>query len=135
LFIIRSKFQFKNHDHKFSLSKNNHSENPINTSFKRVLVAVDGSMSSIRALDYVSHAFEADSIIYMMHIIEWPDDYEQSTEYDTELMIRVKKEGRIMLSSILIKNSKRCERVVKIGDPANKIFKTAHDLDVDIIVV
>ncbi|HKO65343.1 MAG TPA: universal stress protein [Candidatus Nitrosocosmicus sp.] len=40
-----------------------------------------------------------------------------------------------MLSSILLKNSKRCERVVKIGDPANKIIKTANDLDVDIIVV
>jgi urea-proton symporter len=40
-----------------------------------------------------------------------------------------------MLSSILLKNSKRCERVVKIGDPANKIIKTANDLDVDIIIV
>ena len=40
-----------------------------------------------------------------------------------------------MLSSILLKNSKRCESVVKIGDPANKIIKTANDLDVDIIIV
>ena len=135
LFIIRSKFQIRNYDHKFSLSKNNPSENPINTSLKRILVAVDGSMSSIRALDYASHAFQADSIIYVVHIIEWPDDYEQNTEYDTELMKRVEKEGRLMLSSILIKNSKRCERVVKIGDPANKIIKTANDLNVDIIVL
>ena len=135
LFIIRSKFQIRNYDHRFSIPKNNPSENPINTSFKRILVAVDGSMSSIRALDYVSHAFEADSIIYMMHIIEWPDDYEQNTEYDTELIKRVEKEGRQMLSSILIKNSKRCERVVKIGDPANKIIKTANDLNVDFIVL
>lgn len=50
-------------------------------------------------------------------------------------MMRVKKEGRRMLSSILLKNSKRYERVVKIGDPANKIIKTANDPDVDIIVV
>ena len=50
-------------------------------------------------------------------------------------MIRVKKQGRRMLSSILLKNSKRCKRVVKIGDPANKIIKTANDLDVDIIIV
>jgi urea-proton symporter len=135
LFIIRSKFQVRNYDNKFSLSKNNTSENPINTNFKRILVAVDGSMSSIRALDYASHVFQADSIIYVVHIIEWPDDYEQNTEYDTELMKRVEKEGRLVLSSILIKNSKRCERVVKIGDPANKIIKTANDLNVDIIVL
>ncbi len=102
LFIIRSKFQVRNYDNKFSLSKNNTSENPenpINTNFKRILVAVDGSMSSIRALDYASHVFQADSIIYVIHIIEWPDDYEQNTEYDTELMKRVEKEGRLVLSS------------------------------------
>jgi len=75
------------------------------------------------------------TLIYVVHIIEWPDDYEQNTEYDTELMKRVEKEGRLMLSSILIKNSKRCERVVKIGDPANKIIKTANDLNVDFIVL
>jgi urea-proton symporter len=95
LFIIRSKFQVRNYDDKFSLSKNNTFENPINTNFKRILVAVDGSMSSIRTLDYASHVFQADSIIYVVHIIEWPDDYEQSTEYDTELMKRVEKEGRL----------------------------------------
>jgi urea-proton symporter len=72
----------------------------------------------------------------VVHIIEWPDDYEQNTEYDTELIKRVEKEGRRqLLSSILIKNSKRCERVVKIGDPANKIIKTANDLNVDFIVL
>lgn len=58
LFIIRSKFQIRNYDNKFSLYKNNTSaENHINTSFKRILVAVDGSMSSIRALDYAKPCF------------------------------------------------------------------------------
>jgi urea-proton symporter len=118
LFIIRSKFQIRSYDHKFSLSKDNTSENLVNTSFKRILVSIAGFMSSIRALDYASHAFQVDSIIYVVHIIEWPDDYEQNTEYDTELIKRAEKEGRLVLSSILIKNSKRCKRVVKIWDPA-----------------
>ena len=32
-------------------------------------------------------------------------------------------------------NDYYCERVVKIGHPANKIIKTANDLNVDIIVL
>ncbi len=103
--------------------------------YKRILVAVDGSMPSIRALDYASHAFQLDSIIYVLHIIEWPEDPEENAEYDAELVKRVEKEGRLVLSSILIKNSKRCERIVKVGDPANRIIKTANDLNVDIIVL
>jgi hypothetical protein len=113
LFIIRSKFQVRNYDNKFSLSKNNTSENPINTNFKRILVAVDGFMSSIRALDYTSHVFQADSIIYVVHIIEWPDDYEQNTEYDTELMKRVEKEGRLVLSSIPLRILKDVKELSK----------------------
>ena len=92
-------------------------------------------MSSIRALDYASHAFRVDSIIYVVHIIEWPDDYKQNTEYNIGLIKRVNKQGRLTLSSILIKNSKRCERVVKIWIPATKIIQTANDLNVDIIVL
>ena len=46
-----------------------------------------------------------------------------------------KEEGQLVLSSILIKNSKRCERIVKVGAPANRIIKTANDLNVDIIIL
>ncbi len=51
-----------------------------------------GSMSSIRALDYASHAFQTDSIIYVVHIIEWPDDYKQNTDTILRLFKRVEKE-------------------------------------------
>lgn len=111
-------------------------ENPINATYKRILVAVDGSMPSIRALDYASHTFQSDSMIYVVHVIDWPDDIkDENVEYDSELLKRVEKEGRLVLSSILINTAKRCERIVKVGDPANRIIKTAHDLNVDIIVL
>ena len=92
-------------------------------------------MPSIRALDYASQTFQTESIIYVVHIIEWTDDHEENTYYDTELVKRIEKEGRLILSSILAKNSRRCERIVKMGDPANKIIKIANDLNVDMIVL
>ncbi len=137
MIVIRSKLCFRNFNKSASSLKSNTSrfENSINTTYKRILVAVDGSMPSIRALDYASHTFQTDSVIYVVHVIEWTDDHEDNIEYDTELRKRVEKEGRLVLSSILIKNPRRCERIVKVGDPAKKIIKTANDLNVDMIVL
>lgn len=137
MIVIRSKLCFRNFNKSASSLKSNTSrfENSINTTYKRILVAVDGSMPSIRALDYASHTFQSDSVIYVVHVIEWTDDHEDNIEYDTELRKRVEKEGRLVLSSILIKNPRRCERIVKVGDPAKKIIKTANDLNVDMIVL
>jgi len=137
MIVIRSKLCFRNFNKSASSLKINTSrfENSINTTYKRILVAVDGSMPSIRALDYASHTFQPDSVIYVVHVIEWTDDHKDNIEYDTELRKRVEKEGRLVLSSILIKNPRRCERIVKVGDPAKKIIKTANDLNVDMIVL
>ena len=137
MIVIRSKLCFRNFNKSASSLKSNTSgfENSINTTYKRILVAVDGSMPSIRALDYASHTFQPDSVIYVVHVIEWADDHEDNIEYDTELRKRVEKEGRLVLSSLLIKNPRRCERIVKVGDPAKKIIKTANDLNVDMIVL
>jgi SSS family transporter len=139
MIVIRSKVVFRKHRNELISSLhgtvNSTLENSTCTNYKRILVAVDGSMPSIRALDYASNAFQLDSTIYVLHIIEWPEDPEDNAEYDTELLKRIEKEGRLVLSSILIKNSKRCERIVKVGDPANRIIKTANDLNVDMIVL
>jgi urea-proton symporter len=139
IMVIRSKLYFRNFNKPASSLKSksdtSHFESSINTANKRILVAVDGSMASIRALDYVSHTFQPDSVIYVVHVIEWTDDHEDNIEYDTELIKRIEKEGRLVLSSILIKNPRRCERIVKVGDPAKKIIKTANDLNVDMIVL
>lgn len=139
IMVIRSKLYFRNFNKPASSLKSksdtSHFESSINTANKRILVAVDGSMASIRALDYVSHTFQPDSVIYVVHVIEWTDDHEDNIEYDTELIKRIEKEGRLVLSSILMKNPRRCERIVKVGDPAKKIIKTANDLNVDMIVL
>ena len=143
MIVIRSKFLFRKDENVllsplYGTVNSNLESSTANTNYKRILVAVDGSMPSIRALDYASHTFQLDSLIYVLHIIEWPEGTEENAtaaEYDTELLKRIEKEGRLVLSSILIKNSKRCERIVKVGDPANRIIKTAHDLNVDIIVL
>jgi SSS family transporter len=143
MIVIRSKFLFRKDENMllsplYGTVNSNLESSTANTNYKRILVAVDGSMPSIRALDYASHTFQLDSLIYVLHIIEWPEGTEENataSEYDTELLKRIEKEGRLVLSSILIKNSKRCERIVKVGDPANRIIKTAHDLNVDIIVL
>ena len=134
---VRSKLSYRNFNKPISSQRNDFSnfENSSNTYYKRILVAVDGSMPSIRALDYASQTFQTESIIYVVHIIEWTDDHEENTYYDTELVKRIEKEGRLILSSILAKNSRRCERIVKMGDPANKIIKIANDLNVDMIVL
>jgi SSS family transporter len=140
LFLVEERIRRRNQDNETSdISKRNtgdHLENRVDANYKRILVAVDGSMPSIRALDYASHVFQVDSMIYVVHVIDWPDDSkDENIEYDNELLKRVEKEGRLVLSSILINTSRRCERIVKVGNPANRIIKTAHDLNVDIIVL
>lgn len=141
--LLKSKFLIKKPTMQRLYLKNNYSSyydknvsnNNSYTDYNRILVAVDGSMPSIRALDYASHVFLSNSVIYVLHVIEWQDDYrDRHEEYDAELMRKMEKEGRLVLSSIL-KNHKRCERIVKIGNPANKIIKTANDLNADIIVL
>lgn len=135
---MRSHLHIRNHNDLISSSKRNlgSSDENINTNYKRIIVAVDGSMPSIRALDYASHTFQSDSIIYVLHVIEWPDDdSDENIEYDSEILKRIEREGRLMLSSILVNNSKRCERIVKVGDPVTRIIKTADDINVDIIVM
>ncbi|MDX1371559.1 MAG: universal stress protein, partial [Nitrososphaeraceae archaeon] len=37
--------------------------------------------------------------------------------------------------SIIINNKYSCERIVKLGDPGNKIIDLAEKLDVDLIVM
>jgi SSS family transporter len=104
---------------------------------KRILVPVDGSQHSLRALNYAASIYASSSdkaVIYILNVIEWADEDEESM--DEELANSMEEQGRRMLRSIMIPKSARSyERIVKLGDPATKIVEMAEKLKVDMIVM
>ena len=102
---------------------------------QKILVAVDGSVSSMRALNYVNYVMKESSNIkvYLTHIIEWSDDDESM---DEEMTVKMEQDGRKMLLGISLPSKlKNYERIVKLGDPAKKISDLASSLNVDTIVM
>ena len=104
---------------------------------KRILVPVDGSQQSLRALDYAASiysSFPDKVMITILNIIEWADENEESM--DDELAASIEEQGRRMLRSIIIpKPARNYERMVKLGDPATKIVEMAEKLKVDMIIM
>jgi urea-proton symporter len=103
---------------------------------KKILVAVDGSVQSLRALTYASQAFDerVTAKIYILNVIAWMDEDEESL--DSELASRIQEEGRRMLKSVIMtKKMDDYERVVKLGDPATKIAEVAEKLEIDMIIM
>ncbi len=102
---------------------------------QKILVAVDGSVSSMRALNYVNYVMKESSNIkvYLTHIIEWSDDDESM---DEEMTVKMEQDGRKMLLGISLPSKlKNYERIVKLGDPAKKISELASSINVDTIVM
>ena len=102
---------------------------------QKILVAVDGSVSSMRALNYVNYVMKESSNIkvYLTHIIEWTDDDESM---DEEMTLKMEQDGRKMLLGISLPSKlKNYERIVKLGDPAKKISELATSINVDTIVM
>jgi nucleotide-binding universal stress UspA family protein len=103
---------------------------------KRILVAVDGSVASLRALNYASSMINDSTRarIYILNVIEWTDEDEESI--DSLLVSKMEEEGRKMLKSIIITGKKNeYERIVRHGDPATKIAEIAQKLDVEMILM
>ncbi len=119
-------------------SQHQRPDTPIKDSanLKKILVAVDGSVQSLRALTYASQAFDEriTAKIYILNVIAWMDEDEESL--DSELASRIQEEGRRMLKSVIMtKKMDDCERVVKLGDPATKIAEVAEKLEIDMIIM
>ncbi|MGI0012028.1 MAG: sodium:solute symporter family transporter, partial [Nitrososphaera sp.] len=105
---------------------------------KKILVPLDGSQQSLRALNYAANLYDsthrAKARIYILNVIEWADESEESI--DEELAAAMEEQGRRMLRSVIIpKVAGGCERIVKLGDPASKIVEMAEKLNVDLIAM
>lgn len=103
---------------------------------KRILVLVDGSIHSLKALNGAAGLFdnEFQTKIFALNVIEWTDEEEESL--DSEMTSRIEEEGRRMLRSVVIPTeSDIFERIVKVGDPSSKIVQLADKLDVDLIMM
>ncbi|MEW6604055.1 MAG: sodium/solute symporter [Thermoproteota archaeon] len=107
---------------------------------KKILVPLDGSVQSLRALnssvDIVSAGRGAATTVYILNVIEWMDESDESI--DDELTAAMEEQGKKMLRSILLPKRRylvKYERMVKLGDPATKIVEMAEKLGVDLIAM
>ena len=102
----------------------------------RVLVPVDGSVKSLRALNGTHYLLRdvANVRIYLMHVVEWTD--EDDEDMDETLSSQMAKEGRIVLRSVAVpREAGAVTRVVKLGNPPAKIAEAADRLKVDLIAM
>lgn len=103
---------------------------------KRILVALDGSPQSLRALNY-ANILRSDMIaaqIYLMYVIEWPEEGEEP--FDEELLTNMEKEGRILLNSVVLPSkAANYVRIVRVGDPATKIVEVANKIGASMIIM
>lgn len=124
---IKMKSQYVEEDH-----SRQHDDFPI----MKILVPVDGSAKSLNALYHANYLFRGASRvrIYLLHVIEWPIEDEESI--DEELATQIQDEGRMILRSVVVpKQINDYKRIVKMGDPAEKIVELANKLKVDMIVM
>ena len=101
----------------------------------RILVPVDGSVKSLKALNNANYLFRgaARVKIYLLHVIEWPDEEENM---DEQLSSQMLDEGRMILRSIVVPQQiNDYKRIVKLGNPPAKIAETADKLNVDLIAM
>lgn len=102
----------------------------------KILVPVDGSARSLKALYQANYLFRgaAQVRIYLLHVIEWTDENEENI--DEELSEQIQEEGRLILRSVVVpKNVSDYKRIVKLGDPAEKISELTDKLKIDMIIM
>lgn len=103
---------------------------------KRILVPLDGSRQSLRALDFATSVYATSRAkIYLMYVIPWTEENENPV--DEELTSRMEKEGRVLLNSVVTVR-RACGdyiRIVKLGDPASQIVDVAKKVGANMIVM
>ncbi len=102
----------------------------------KILVPVDGSIKSLKALNNANYLFRGSNLvrIYLLHVMEWSDENDENI--DEELTVQMQKEGRLILRSIVVpKQLHDYKRIVKLGNPPTKISEMADKLGVDLIVM
>ena len=107
---------------------------------KRILVAIDGSVESIKALNHAASTIYQpnNTRLYLLHVIEWADTDNGEDEADEKMALQMEEEGRRMLKSVVTLKQitkSHYERIVKLGDPGSKIVEMANKLDIDLIVM
>ncbi len=113
---------------------------PVSSTTLKVLVPIDGSVSSLRALENVNYLFRDVPVlkIYLLYVMEWSDeDDEEAEDVDGRLSAQMRKEGSIVLRSVVVPQEagRRYTRIVKLGIPSTKIIETAKRLNADIIAM
>jgi len=106
------------------------------TPLMRVLVPIDGSVKSLKALNNANYLFRGTARvkIYLLHVIEWSDENDENI--DEDLSEQMKDEGRLILRSIVVpKQINDYKRIVKLGNPPEKIVEIADKLQVDMIIM
>ncbi|MFB5606256.1 MAG: universal stress protein, partial [Nitrosarchaeum sp.] len=107
-----------------------------NSPVMKILVPIDGSARSLKALYHANYLFRgaAKVRIYLLHVIEWTDENEENI--DEELASQIQEEGKLILRSVVLpRQINDYKRIVKLGDPAEKISELADKLKVDMIIM
>ena len=102
----------------------------------KILVPVDGSIKSLKALNSANYLFRGSYRIkiYLLHVMEWSDEDDENM--DEELTAQLQEEGRLVLRSVVVPRKLRdYSRIIKLGNPPRKIAEVADSLAVDLIVM
>ena len=103
----------------------------------RILVPIDGSARSLKALYQANYLFRgaARVRIYLVHVIEWSNE-EDEENIDEEMVSQIQEEGRMILRSVVVpKQINDYKRIVKLGNPPEKISELAEKLRVDMVIM
>lgn len=102
----------------------------------KILVPVDGSIKSLKALNNATYLFRDSGRIriYLLHVMEWSDEDDENM--DEEITTQMHEEGKLILRSVVVPRQLHdCKRIVKLGNPSKKIAEMADKLGVDLIVM